>query len=36
MLRNMLTGKSVMRAGKGVVKVFVRAEREYNNMDHMD
>ena len=36
MLRNMLTGKSVMRAGKGVVKVFVRAEREYNNMDRMD
>ena len=35
-LGNMLTGKSVIRAGKGVVKVVVRAGREYNNIDHMN
>ena len=32
MLGNMLTGKSVVRAGKGVVRTGI----EFNNMDHMD
>ena len=32
MLGNMLTGKSVVRAGKGVVRTGI----EFNNMDRMD
>ena len=31
MLGNVLTGKGIIRARKGVV----RAGREYNNMDHI-
>ena len=32
MLRNILTGKGVLRNGKGVI----RARRRYDNMGHMD